>query len=452
MPVSTLSTSAQATQNKGNNLSSALMLPNPQSSLPSSTKSFAFVSDFETLTLEGWQSIQGANPTVVTSVNYTGEPSLRSSAKSGKQIDFANNNFVTGQSAVSIQVAIHAAKGTSGFFGLGSNDTNYVAAVGVSNGKVFAGPSLTRLKEIEAIPKDTAYPSGWVYIIADLAVSNNKWTMQVFVDRTNESGFQVSVPNAGSYAGALIETTSGTVYYTNIIATTVTLAKYVPGYHPMQGYGGSIEEPKNCCGADYTSLLPAFYNLTAVMTINNFSVPESDVLSFQINAQNRTSATQPTCSGFFQIGMFLDPETRYVDPWYVSDGHCNPFSFPQGSTLHIANNEKIILSIVFDKASHTILFKEVFTSIHKTLSERVSYSGGAFYSLFTQMEYQPSSSYPIGEYKITGSIFGVQITEESGVREYLPASYLMPFNIDTPTTWDVHYYVNDTAGYDELSI
>lgn len=71
--------------------------------------------------------------------------------------------------------------------------------------------------------------------------------------------------------------------------------------------------------------------------------------------------------------------------------------------------------------------------------------------MFGQMEFQPSSSYPIGDYNLKGSIFGIQITELSGTREYLPASYLLPFNIDTPTSWDVHYYVNSTAGYDELS-
>jgi hypothetical protein len=453
MPASALSASGQVSgQNKSQtNPTSTLMPPIFQSNYPSTAKSFAFVSDFESLTLEGWQSIQGTNPVVVASRNYSGEPSLKSSAASGNQIDFANSNFIPGLSGVSMQVAIYAPHGTSGFFGLGSNSTNFVAAVGVRGGKVLAGRDLTHLKEIEAVPKNTAFPSGWVYIIADLAGSGKSWTMQVFVDETQDSAFQVLVPNAGSYAGAMIETTSGTVYYTNIIATTTTLAKYVPGYHPMQGYGGSIEEPKNCCGPDYKPLLPAFYNLTAVMTINNFSVPESEVLSFQINAQNKTSATEPTCSGFFQIGMFLDPETQYVDPWYVSDGHCAPFSFPQGGTLHIDKNEKIILSIVFNKNSQSILFKEVFVNIHKTLSQSVPYSGGPFYSLFTQMEYQPSSSYPIGDYKISGSIFGVQITENSGVREYLPASYLLPFNIDTPTTWDVHYYVNSTAGYDELS-
>lgn len=447
-PASTISSVAQVSNHNSSLSNTAVLPPLPNSS----SKYFAFVSSFETLTLEGWQSIQGTSPSVVTSTNYTGEPSLMSSASDGNQIDYANSNFITGLSTLSFQVAMYAPNGTSGFIGLGSNDTNFVAVVGVNGDKVYAGGNLNDLKRVGAVPKDTAFPSGWVYIIAVLSESGGKWTMQVFVDQTDESPFQVAVPSAGSYTGALIETTSGTVYYTNIIATTDVMAKYVPGYHPMEGYGGSIEEPKDCCIPNYPHLLPPFYNLTDVMTINNFTVPEDEVLSFQINAQNYTSATENYCTGFFQIGMFLDQAKNYVDPWYVSDGQCEPYSFPQATTLHIVKNEQIILSMVWNHTTHTIFFREDFTSIHKILSVSVSYGGGAFYSMFTQLEFQPSSSYPIKDYYLTGSEFGIHITEVSGAGEFLPASYLMPFDIDTPTTWDIHYYVNSTAGYDELSI
>lgn len=423
---------------------SILPLP-PSAYLPLGQQAFAFVSNFETYTLEGWQSIQGSAPTIVSSKNYTGEPSLKSSANNGSQIDFTDDNFVTSQSELSFQVAIHAPSSSAGYIGLASSQDSFVAIVGVKNGMVYAGASLSSLKSVEAIPKKTAYPAGWVYIIADLSNSTGKWIMQVFVDQTQGPSKQVSVPNAGNYVGALIETMAGTMYYTNIIFSTFQIANVVSGYHPMQGYGGRV------ASAEIVRLLPAYYNLTAVMTLNSFSVPESDILSFQINAQNYTAATQDTCVGFFQIGLFLDSQSGNIDPWYVPYGDCGPYSFPQGATLHVPKGEKIILSIVFNKSSHEIMFKEYYPQIKKTLSANISYTGGDFYSAYTQMEYQTSSSYPIQDYKLTGSIFGIQITPVSGVPEYLPAIYMMPFNLNAPTSWDVHYYVNSTAGYDELS-
>ncbi len=366
-----------------------------------------------------------------------------SSANDGAQVDYANQSFVLGQRSLSFQVAMNATLGSFGYFGLGSKG-NFVAVVGVHNGTVVAGANLTSLKNVGAIPKKTAYPSGWVYIIADLNnTKNGKWYMQVFVDETQQVSKQVLVPNAGKYDGAMIETDIGTVYYTNIIVSTFQMANLVPGYHPMQGYGGRV------ASAGIVRLLPAFYNLTAVMTLNSFSVPQSDVLSFQINAQNKTAATQSTCVGFFQIGLFLDSQKGYIDPWYVPNGDCIPYSFSQGSTLHIPKGEKVVLSIVYKQNSKEIVFKEYYPSIHKTLSATIFYRGSDFYSAYTQMEFQPT--YGIQNYKLSGSIFGIQITPISHQSEYLPASYMMPFNLDAPTTWDVHYYVNATAGYDELT-
>ncbi len=423
------------------------VLPLPQSDLsPVGSKAFAFVSNFESKTLEGWKSILGSSPSVVTLPSYSGEPSLKSSAASQDQVDYANKGFARGQSSLSFQVAMKAASGTSGYIGLHAGNYSLVAVVGVRNGKVVAGPSLSSLTTIESIPTGTAYPSGWVYIISDLAFSGKSSTMQVFVDQTEQVSGQVTVPNAGNYQGALIETTKGTVYYTNVIFTTFQIANVVPGYHPMQGYGGRVASANG-----FVRLLPAYSNLTATMTLNSFSVPESDILSFQINAQNYTAATQSSCVGFFQIGLFLDSSKGYVDPWYVPDGNCIPYSFPQGSTLQIPAGEQVILSIVFEKSSHQILFQEVYPQIGKTLSQTIPYSGGAFYSAYTQMEFQPSSNYPISEYKLKGSIFGLQITLTGGSKEYLPANYMMPFNLDAPTSWDVHYYVSKTAGYDELT-
>lgn len=423
-----------------------LMPPPPVDFAPLGSKAFAFVSNFETLTLEGWQSIHGSSPTVVTSENYSGEPSLMSSANDGAQIDFANQGFVTGESFLSYQVAMNAQSGSSGFIGLASASKSFVAVVGVLNGKVVAGENLNSLKTVASIPAKSAYPAGWVYIIADLSNSTGKWTMNVFVDQTAKVNKAVSVPNAGSYAGALIETNSSTVYYTNIIVSTFQIANLVSGYNNMQGYGTRVSSEQ------IVRLLPAYTNLTAVMTLNNFSAPQAGILSFQINTQNKTAATQATCVGFFQLGLSLGSRAGYVDPWYVPAGNCEGYSFPGTPSLQIPNGEQVILSIVYNPKAQQITFTEVYPSIKKTLTETISYTGSDFYGAYTQMEFQPCcNSYPIGDYKLNGSIFGLEITLTTGQTEYLPASIMIPFNLDAPKSWDVHYYVNATAGYNELS-
>jgi hypothetical protein len=189
---------------------------------PQGKQAFASVSSFESLTLEGWQWLHGSNATVVSSENYSGEPSLMSSANRGNQIDYANKGFLTGQTSLSFQVAMHASSGAAGYVGLSSSTNNFVAVVGVRNGTVVAGSDLSSLKAVEAIPKKTAYPSGWVYIIADLSNSKGSWQMQVFVDQTEKISRQVSVPNAGKYSGALIETTFS-AHFKSQISCRVTI-------------------------------------------------------------------------------------------------------------------------------------------------------------------------------------------------------------------------------------
>src|SRR5579862_8335741 len=113
----------------------------PIQAAPVKTKSvFAFVSNFESLTLEGWRSVLGKSPSVVTSPNYSGEPSLMSKSSTVAQVDYANKGFVTGLSFLSFQVAIHAAsKSSQGYFGLASGsstDPQPLAVVGIVDGNI----------------------------------------------------------------------------------------------------------------------------------------------------------------------------------------------------------------------------------------------------------------------------------------------------------------------------
>jgi hypothetical protein len=267
--------------------------------------------------------------------------------------------------------------------------------------------------------------------------------MQVFIDMTNKVAMTVSVPKAGQYSGALIETKKGTVYYTNIIVSTYQIANLVQGYNNMQGYGQRV------ASAGIVQLLPAYQNYTAVMTLDNWSIPQSGILSFQINSLNKTADETPggTCVGFFQLGMDLD-QNGQIDPWYVPGVDCEANSFTGDFSTPLGS--VIILSILYESSSHKIEFKEVDTTISKTLTATIPYSGGAFYGAYTQMEFQPCcNQYPITDYGLRGSLFDMQITPVKGSPEPLNSTYMIPFNLDTPTSWDLTYYQNSAAGYVE---
>jgi hypothetical protein len=152
---------------------------------------------------------------------------------------------VTGDSFISFQVAIDPGTG-SGFFGLYSGPAgspSAVAVVGVVNGEVFAGMNLGSLKDVGPVPGGTAYPAGWALISANVYDASTKssptagWVMQVYVDKTNVVNMAVNVPRASGYAGAMIDTNGGTVYYSDIVVSTNEIATTVPGYNNMEGYG-----------------------------------------------------------------------------------------------------------------------------------------------------------------------------------------------------------------------
>lgn len=402
---------------------------------------FTFVSNFENLKLDGWTRVSGATPTVVTSPNYIGEPVLNSSASNGNQVDYATKGFKLAQSQISFEVAMNAGSSTEGYFGIGSSSSNFVALVGVVDGIVYAGNNLTSLQKIGAVPEGTAYPAGWVYMIADITSSHDQWSMVVYVDQTYTANATISVPNVGKYTGALIETTSGTIYYSDITVSTYQMAINISGYNNMEGYGQ---------GSDlYVKLLPAYNNLTAVMTLNSWSVPQAGILSFQINAMNYTGTTQSTCVGFFQLGMWLGQ--GYIEPWYVPGVDCEPSFFT--SQLKTPQGTELVLSVLFQPSKHQILFIENDVTISKKFEKAIPYDGGAFYGAYTQMEFQPCcASYPIGDYKLQGSIFGLQITTMKGKTMQLPANYMVPFVLDAPSSWVLEYYQSTPAGYNESSI
>ncbi|HUI86684.1 MAG TPA: hypothetical protein VLY21_05990 [Nitrososphaerales archaeon] len=415
----------------------------PRVASASTKGAFAFVSNFETMTLEGWQSIYGTAPEVVASPNYSGEPSLQSTARGGTQVDFANEGFVAGASSLSFQVAMRVRPNSSGFLGLASSQTDFVAVVGVSGGNVVAGADLGSLVVVEPVPTGTAFPNGWVSIIANVYQSSGSWVMQVFVDRTDVQAAQVSVPNAGSYVGAMIDTRAGTAHYTDIIVSTYQLATLIPGYNNMEGYGqGSGLVVKR---------LPAYYTLTAKMTLDSWSTPQNSILSFQINAMNSTGTDKSTCRGFFQLGVDLN-QNGYISPWYVPGINCVPSYFVGRLGIPSPSHTRLVLSIVINPSKGQIVFTIVDSSTSQTFSASIPYDGSAFYGAYTQMEFQPCcAKSPISDYALKGQLFDMRIVTAGGQTQTLPASYMLPFSLDAPPSWDIAYYQNATSGYSETS-
>jgi hypothetical protein len=356
------------------------------------------------------------------------------------QVDTANKGFVTGDSLISFQVAIYAGTG-SGVFGLGKQNRP-VAVVGVSKGEVVAGGSLGGLRSLGPVPRGTSYPKGWVYLTANVNFTGEGWIMSVFVDNSNVTAGNLSVPGASGYNDAIIVTTSGSVSYTDVVVLSYPIPLIVPGYNNMEGYGQGSGE--------WVSFLPAFDVLTGQMTLDSWKIPQDEILSFQINAMNMTGTTQSTCVGFFQLGLDIDSRGT-IQPWYVPGVDCSAYYFLPFPTSTPAGSH-LVLTIVDNQAAKKIVFTIGDTTIGRTFATSIPYSGSLFFSSYTQLEFQPCcNTFPIQDYRFTGSLYGLQITTRGGKTEGLTAGYMLPFLIDTPPSWDFTYYQSSVLGYQQVS-
>ena len=425
---------------------------------------FAFVSNFEDGLLDGWTPVTGSSPSVSTSTTYSGEYSLESSGSSSvPQTDVANQGFVTGDAFLSFQVAIDAGTG-SGYFGIYSgaaSSPSAVAVVGVAGGDVLAGPNLGSLQDIGPVPTGTAYPSGWVLISANVYdASTHKdptagWVMQVYVDQTIAPNLTMSVPGASAYSGALIETTGGTVHYSDIVVSTYEMATTIPGYNNMEGYGQG--------SGLLVTLLSPFTTLSAEMDLNSWDTPQTGILSFQINAMNYygTTSTTSSCVGFYQLGIDLNP-AGYIAPWYVPGRNCIAHYFMNSQNPAIQNgiyagpNTRLQLSITDDQSAKDVVFTIIVTSpaLSSPLTFTASrpYNGTEFYGTYTQLEFQPCCNlFPIQDYTFSGSLYDMQTTQTGGTPQSLPAGYMLPFMLDAPTSWSLGYYQGSVSGYQQVA-
>jgi hypothetical protein len=413
---------------------------------------FAFVANFEDLRSDGFHALAGSAH-VATSPSYGGEPVLRGSGnRSAPQIEVARTGLHLGEHLVSFQAAVDVGHGT-GFVGLW-NATGPVAVVGLRGAEVLAGSSPTTARRVGTVPTDKVQPSGWVMLWGEVERNGTgasaPWLLSVYADQTSAPlATNLSVPSAGTYHQALLETTGGTVAYSDVVFESQPIAITIPGYNPMDGYGqgsGSVVES-----------LPSYTQLNATETLRNWSSPERGILSFQVNAMNSTGTRRSTCGGFFQLGVDLEPAGR-IAPWYVPGKGCHPnyfghaagwagFASPNGTVLQ--------LSILDEPASAAIVFRIIDLSVtgaSRTWTATVHYAGGPFLSTYTQIEWQPVSRFSIHDYPLNATFSNLTISGGNLTSPMpLPASYMVPFALDVPTAWEMGFYRDATSGYDQVA-
>ena len=412
---------------------------------------FAFVSEFTSggnYSSYGWTAYGNPMPVITNKTNFYGEPS----------IELSKNTFVTsyknvtaGQNFVSFQAAIYAQKGNASI-SIINQAGQQIAEVNVYKNEIFAG-SMGVETYLGNAPSSSSYPQGWVFIIANIQnTSTNKafsWTMQLFVDETDKIFANVSVPMAYQYAGIELGSENGNSYFTDIIFTSYQIAIYYPGYNPMEGYGQG--------SGLVVSLLSPFTVIHANMLLKNWNVPETGILSFQINVMNYYGTTRSSGVGFFQLGVDLDPN-NHIAPWYVPGKNMVAHYFMNSSSPAISsgfyspNNTELSLTIEYLVSDNEILFQIVDYNVSGNFmywNATIPYNGTEFYSSYTQLEFQPSSNYPIQDYYFNGSLYN--ITVGNGVNQVpLNNSYMLPFELNAPTTWSLTYYGSATNGYNEI--
>ncbi|MFZ0830605.1 MAG: hypothetical protein WCB18_09360 [Thermoplasmata archaeon] len=419
---------------------------------------FAFVSTFEDLRSDGWRSITGGF-TVQDRLNYSGEPALLSSARDGRQLDIATAGIVPGQTFLSLQAVIHTGTGGVGFIGLASHRSPMLL-LGVGEDQVWAGSNAAHLTDLGAVPLNTAQPAGWTYVTANIYQSDPSnaapatWKMDVFIDQTAEPivvGF--SVPAAGEYTESLLLTTQGRVAYSDYILTTYEIAEALNAQfapNPSDGYGQG--------SGVLVSLLPRFNILTSTILLDNWNVPRTGILSVQIDAMNPGGANYPSCHGFYQLGVDLDPH-GHIAPWYVPK-NCNPFYF-QESQIGIVSSGFVsppgtVLSLTIARVPSE--GEMVFTLVDHDVSApdavwsaAIPYTGPAFVAAYTQIEWQATSRVPVSQYFFNGSFAHLRISGQNlSAPVRLGPEYMIPFAVGVPPSWNFFYYSRSAAGYSQV--
>jgi hypothetical protein len=417
---------------------------------------FAFVSTFEGGRADHWVAVAGSFQ-VASRPSYGGEPSLVSSASGGPQMNVATYQVVPGQAFLSLQGVLDVGHGGTGFIGLGA-DNHPVLLLGVGSGQIWTGTGPNHLTDVGPVPSGTAQPAGWTYLTANIykvvSAQKSTWKMDVFVDQTAvPTAVGVSVPSAGRYTEALILTTKGRVAYTDYILTTYQIAEALNNQfapNPADGYGQG--------SGLLVSLLPRFDTVTSTIDLTNWNIPQTGVLSVQINAMNPEGAKYATCSGFFQLGVDLDPHGR-IAPWYVPRG-CNPFYFGESRIGVVSSGFRsppgTVLSLSIERvpAEQEIVFTLIdhnVGSADAVWTATMPYHGPAFVAVYTEIEWQSTSTVPVSRYFFNGSFAHLQISGGNLSHPLrLGPEYMLPYAVGVPPSWNFYYYNGSSSGYAQV--
>ena len=404
----------------------------------------------------GWQLMSGQSPSISSAKSYFGEPSMK--VPSGT-VAVNTEGVVPGGQFISFQAAISSA-GAISLFSIVNSEGASVFTVGVQGLTVYAGTSAADLQMAGNAPASSAYPASWVYVSANVFnTSTNKqfsWTAQLFIDGSSSYFYNLSVPGAFQYAGISVSGPSvqgRSGYFTDIVFSSYEIPILIPGYNPMEGYGQG--------SGLLVNLLQPFTILTGQIQLNNWNTPEVGILSYQINAMNYYGTTTSTCKGFFQLGVDLNPN-GFISPWYVAGTNCFAHYFLPSNNpavqpgFYSPPGTRLILSIVDSPASKTISYQIIDLSVPASSGDRywnatIAYSGTEFYSTYTQLEFQPSSAYPISNYYFNGSMSGLSYGSSPSTLLPLNESYMLPYTLNAPPTWSFTYYSDQTSGYAQIA-
>lgn len=422
------------------------LTPNPPSG------SFAFVSEFTSgggYANYGWSVISGSSaPTITDTPNYYGEPSLN--VTNGTTL-FSNNNVTTGDQSVSFQFAIDASTGNGSFI-ITNASGGEVVSVSVWGNNVFVRSGGSPANG--TAPAGLVTDSGWTLVTGNLfnysGGNGTGWRLQVFVDKTISVFANISAPKGYSYGGIELSSSRGNVFFTNVIFSSYKMAVFLPGYNNMEGYGQ---------GSGFiVNLLGPFTILHANFILYNWSVPRYSTLSFQINAMNLSAAENQTAKGFFQLGVDLDPNGK-IAPWYVGGnnaiaiyfknyaspdfmpGFVTPAGTVLGLTIQYLTLEKKVLFQIID---YNVSGKA------RYWNTTVRYSGPDFYSAYTQLETGSMGQADIAQYHFNGTMFNLTYGSDISAMTPFDNSYMLPFAVDTPSTWSLTYYSNNIYGYHQI--
>ncbi len=414
---------------------------------------FAFISEFTSggnYSNYGWKLICGTEAPIISySTTYFGEPSL--ALTEGTSIA-THRNIVEGFHSVSFQYAMRI-PGESGTFEVTSSSGMSVASVTVAGGTAYIGTNPEVAPVAKSIPNSDLLSGGWLLVSGNLfqnnSGSNLPWTFQVFLGGTDSVFGEISAPLGSDYSGIELSSGDGSAYFTDVIVSNEQIGFIQQGQNSMEGYGQG--------SGSLFSLMQPFDTVRADVLLNNWTSSLFGVFSIQINVMNYTGALNPTGIGFFQLGVDLDPN-GLIAPWHVNGvnevamyfpDHIGPTDFPGFST---PNGTILQLTIFYNTSAHDILFQIVDESIWgsgRYWNAVIPYSGPPFYAAYTQMEASAVNMTQTTGFGFSGEMFNISYGQVPNYLTPFNSSYMVPYFINTPNSWNLGYYNQSISGYSQ---